>query len=167
MDAHPRPIDFRQRPDAFAAPTAAEAFARARGVCQDFAHVFIAGARALDIPARYVSGHLLPGRRHRRSRMPAMPGRRPMSTASAGSASIPATICPTDAHVRVAMGLDYLGAAPVRGARYGGGGESLDVHQVSVKRPAQADGRARTEPGRQRLAQSPARRTRLDASRSG
>jgi transglutaminase-like putative cysteine protease len=40
----------------------------------------------------------------------------------------PATnICPTDAHVRVAIGLDYLGAAPVRGARYGGGGESLDV----------------------------------------
>ena len=30
-------------------------------------------------------------------------------------------ICPTDAHVRVAVGLDYLGAAPVRGARYGGG----------------------------------------------
>ena len=24
-------------------------------------------------------------------------------------------------------GLDYLGAAPVRGTRYGGGGESLEV----------------------------------------
>ena len=31
-------------------------------------------------------------------------------------------ICPTDAHVRVAVGLDYLGAAPLRGTRYGGGG---------------------------------------------
>jgi hypothetical protein len=29
--------------------------------------------------------------------------------------------------VRVAVGLDYLGAAPVRGSRQGGGGEELDV----------------------------------------
>ena len=33
----------------------------------------------------------------------------------------------TDAHVRVAVGLDYLGAAPVRGTRYGGAGETLTV----------------------------------------
>ena len=36
-------------------------------------------------------------------------------------------ICATDAHVRVAVGLDYLGAAPVRGTRYGGSAETLDV----------------------------------------
>ena len=36
-------------------------------------------------------------------------------------------ICATDAHVRVAVGLDYLGAAPMRGTRYGGGEEALDV----------------------------------------
>ena len=36
-------------------------------------------------------------------------------------------LCATDAHVRVAVGLDYLGAAPVRGSRYGGGAEALDV----------------------------------------
>ena len=36
-------------------------------------------------------------------------------------------ISPTEAHVRVAVGLDYLGAAPVRGTRYGGGGETLKV----------------------------------------
>ena len=36
-------------------------------------------------------------------------------------------ICPTDAYVRVAVGLDYLGAAPVRGTRYGGSGEALSV----------------------------------------
>ena len=34
-------------------------------------------------------------------------------------------MCTTDAHVRVAVGLDYLGAAPVRGTRFGGGGETL------------------------------------------
>ncbi len=36
-------------------------------------------------------------------------------------------ISTTDAHVRVAVGLDYLGAAPVRGTRYGGSGETLKV----------------------------------------
>ena len=36
-------------------------------------------------------------------------------------------ICTTDAHARVAIGLDYLGAAPVRGTRYGGGNETLTV----------------------------------------
>jgi transglutaminase-like putative cysteine protease len=32
-----------------------------------------------------------------------------------------------EAHIRVAVGLDYLGAAPIRGSRYGGGSETLDV----------------------------------------
>jgi len=36
-------------------------------------------------------------------------------------------ICTTDAHARIAIGLDYLGAAPVRGTRYGGGTETLTV----------------------------------------
>src|SRR5437016_6313032 len=36
-------------------------------------------------------------------------------------------ICTTDAHARIAIGLDYLGAEPVRGTRYGGGMETLSV----------------------------------------
>jgi transglutaminase-like putative cysteine protease len=36
-------------------------------------------------------------------------------------------ISPDARYVRVATGLDYTGAAPVRGLRYGAGGESLDV----------------------------------------
>lgn len=39
--------------------TAAEAFATRQGVCQDYAHVMLAICRLCDIPARYVSGHLL------------------------------------------------------------------------------------------------------------
>ena len=39
----------------------------------------------------------------------------------------PNAICTTDAHVRVAVGLDYLSAAPARGTRYGGGKETLEV----------------------------------------
>ena len=39
--------------------TAAEAFARGEGVCQDYAHVMLALCRLCNVPARYVSGHLL------------------------------------------------------------------------------------------------------------
>lgn len=44
-----------------AGTTAAEAFALGFGVCQDHAHVFIAAARALGFPARYVGGYLWTG----------------------------------------------------------------------------------------------------------
>jgi transglutaminase-like putative cysteine protease len=38
---------------------AAMALALGRGVCQDYAHILLAVLRLLQIPARYVSGHLL------------------------------------------------------------------------------------------------------------
>jgi transglutaminase-like putative cysteine protease len=41
------------------ATTAAEALAAGRGVCQDFAHVMLALCHLAQLPARYVSGHLL------------------------------------------------------------------------------------------------------------
>lgn len=41
------------------ATTAAEAFAQGEGVCQDYAHVMLALARACGLAARYVSGHLV------------------------------------------------------------------------------------------------------------
>jgi transglutaminase-like putative cysteine protease len=107
--------------------SAAEAFALKRGVCQDYAHIFIACARTGLVPARFVSGHFLraDGVIHQ----------------AAGHAWAEAFvpdlgwvgfdpangISTTDAHVRVAIGLDYLGAAPVRGTRYGGGAETLSV----------------------------------------
>lgn len=40
--------------------SAVEAFHQREGVCQDFAHLTLAGLRALGIPARYVSGYLHP-----------------------------------------------------------------------------------------------------------
>ncbi|MBZ5797735.1 transglutaminase family protein, partial [Burkholderia contaminans] len=42
-----------------AGTSAPEAFALKRGVCQDYAHIFIACARSAGVPARYISGHLL------------------------------------------------------------------------------------------------------------
>ena len=38
--------------------TAADAFASRRGVCRDYAHLFVAFCRALNIPTRYCTGYL-------------------------------------------------------------------------------------------------------------
>src|SRR5450759_3050347 len=51
-----REITFDTSPTQVAT-TAAEAFALRRGVCQDLTHIFIAAARQLGIPARYIGGH--------------------------------------------------------------------------------------------------------------
>jgi len=107
--------------------TAPRAFEAATGVCQDVAHVFIAAARHLEIPARYVSGYF-----HHSDGATGQ---------EAGHAWVEALvpnlgwvgfdpahgIATTAAHIRVAIGLDYLGAAPIRGSRMGGGTETLDV----------------------------------------
>ena len=107
--------------------SAAEAFALKRGVCQDYAHIFIACARSGGVPARFVSGHFL--RSDGTVHQDAGHAWAEAYVADLGWVGFdPANcICTTDAHVRVAIGLDYLGAAPVRGTRYGGGAETLTV----------------------------------------
>lgn len=51
--------DFRYDPKATVISTPLEeVFAKRHGVCQDFAHVMIAGLRGLGLPAAYVSGYL-------------------------------------------------------------------------------------------------------------
>ena len=113
-----------------AATTAAEAFALKRGVCQDLTHVFITAAREIGFPARYISGYF-----HRLDGVVRQEAGHAWAEAHVPDlgwvAFDPANgICATDAYVRVAVGLDYLGAAPVRGTRYGGGAERLTVAVV-------------------------------------
>src|SRR6516225_6314409 len=119
--------------------SAAEAFALKRGVCQDYAHIFIACARTAGLPARFVSGHFL--RADGTTSQQAGHAWAEACVPNLGWVGFdPANcICTTDAHARVAIGLDYLGAAPVRGTRYGGGAETLTV-KVRVEqagRPSQ------------------------------
>ncbi|MHC2333677.1 transglutaminase family protein [Bradyrhizobium sp. USDA 4454] len=109
------------------ATSASEAFTLKRGVCQDYAHILIACARAGGVPARFVSGHFL-----RSDGMVNQQAGHAWAEAfvpDLGWVGFDAAngICTTDAHARVAIGLDYLGAAPVRGTRYGGGNETLTV----------------------------------------
>jgi transglutaminase-like putative cysteine protease len=107
--------------------SAAEAFGLKRGVCQDYAHIFIACARSGGVPARFVSGHFLrsDGTVHQQAGHAWAEAFVPdLGWVGFDAAN---AICTTDAHARVAIGLDYLGAAPVRGTRYGGGNETLTV----------------------------------------
>lgn len=108
--------------------TAAQAFARQVGVCQDHTHAFIACARSLGLPARYVSGYLC--------------------TADSGhlashawaevwlndawySFDVSNRLARPERHLKLAIGLDYLDACPIRGVRRGGGTEWMHA-QVSV-----------------------------------
>lgn len=106
---------------------AADAFRHKRGVCQDFAHIFASAARHLGIPARYVGGYLM-----RQDGVVDQDAGHAWAEAWVDDLGWvgfdPAHgISPGEAHIRVAIGLDYLGAAPVRGTRYGGAAEEMDV----------------------------------------
>jgi transglutaminase-like putative cysteine protease len=107
--------------------SAAQAFEMKNGVCQDLAHVFIAATRSRGIPARYIGGHMF-----RADGMVQQEAGHAWAEAHVDGLGWvgfdPANgISVTEAHVRVSVGLDYLGAAPVRGARYGGTEERLQV----------------------------------------
>jgi transglutaminase-like putative cysteine protease len=109
------------------ATTAAEAFKLKRGVCQDLTHIYIAATRHLGIPSRYIGGHFY--RADGVVEQDAGHAWAECYVEDFGWIGFDPSngICPVDAHVRVAAGLDYLGASPVRGTRYGGHGETLTV----------------------------------------
>jgi transglutaminase-like putative cysteine protease len=95
-----------------------EALANRRGVCQDFAHIFITLARQLGIPCRYVSGYLF----HRDD---ADDRSDPDASHAWVEAYLPGLewigIDPTnnlftgERHIRVAVGRDYADVPPTRG----------------------------------------------------
>ncbi len=114
--------------------TAVAAFAAGRGVCQDHAHVFIAAARSLGIPARYVTGYLLTdvgdSVAHHAWAEALVPEIGWVGFDAANGQ------CPTERYVRLAVGLDAIEAAPVRGIRQGGASERLTVN-VAVAEQSQ------------------------------
>jgi transglutaminase-like putative cysteine protease len=158
-------------PSAEAAVSAAEAFKSGGGAAQDLAHIFIAVARALGVPARYVSGYV----RHNASADASSASQTGVCSGGRGQAHVqtqgavqasgqaggkvgdawaevyvaglgwvgfdPANgICSTEQHVRVAIGLDCLGAAPVRGAHYGGVREDVAVRLAVTQAAWQTQG---------------------------
>lgn len=110
----------------------AEALANGRGVCQDFAHLFISCLRSFGLPAAYVSGYLL-------TRPP--PGQPRLLGADASHAwvsiHVPGTgwvdYDPTNHsfagvhHIVVARGRDYSDISPTKGIFSGGGSHTLST----------------------------------------
>ena len=106
-----------------------------RGVCQDYSHVMLAIARSWGVPSRYVSGYV------QTERESADAGESGASHAWA-ECLLPGLgwvgIDPTNEsvgdlwHIPVAVGRDYIDAAPTRGTVFGGGESRLEV-RVSVR----------------------------------
>ncbi|MDF0543301.1 transglutaminase family protein [Sphingobium sp. H39-3-25] len=107
--------------------SAGEAFALGGGVCQDHAQIFIAAARSMGVPARYVTGYLL-----------AQEGDNPLhETHGWAEALVPGLgwigfdasnqMCVTNHYVRIACGLDAIDAAPVRGLVTAAGDIAIDA----------------------------------------
>ena len=126
-----------------------DSLASGAGVCQDFAHLLLGVVRKRGLPARYVSGYLVP-------ESAASPDAK-LQEVIGGSAShawaevyLPGSgwvgLDPTLGmplglqHVRVAYGRDYGDVTPVRGVYKGHAGQRLSV-DVSVRPAIDNDGR--------------------------
>lgn len=104
--------------------TASEAFNAGAGVCQDHTHAFLACARSLGVPARYVSGYLCTeDEQHLASHAWA----EAWVDDAWYSFDITNRLTRPERHLKLAVGLDYLDACPVRGVRRGGGTESMQA----------------------------------------
>jgi transglutaminase-like putative cysteine protease len=115
------------------ATTAAEALAGGQGVCQDSAHVMIALCRAIGLPARYVSGHLLgEGGTHAWVEVIVAEG-----AAARAVALDPCNGCRAGLnYLTVATGRDYTDVAPTSGTYRGTARSALTASkQVEVALP--------------------------------
>jgi transglutaminase-like putative cysteine protease len=97
------------------------------GVCQDFAHLFIAVARTMGVPARYVSGYI-----HQPNTVGVASASHAWAEAwvpGRGWIGYDAThpIRTSEHHVRLAVGRDYSDAAPTRGIYVGSAVGTMNV----------------------------------------
>lgn len=111
------------------------------GVCQDFSHLLIALLRVRGIPARYVSGYLVPRQSRANGDEAARAAMENVIGGQASHAWVQANIPeigwlgldPTvghfvdEQHIVVARGRDYGDVPPVRGVYKGHAGQSLSV----------------------------------------
>lgn len=106
--------------------TAADVFRQGTGVCQDHTHVFIACCRHIGVPVRYVSGYILADGEHLATHA--------WAEAFIGhnwqTFDVVNTLNAAESHIKLAIGLDYLDAAPVRGVRRGGGSEHMETRAL-------------------------------------
>jgi len=114
------------------AKTVAEsAVIEAAGVCQDHAHIFITAMRLLGHPARYVSGYLMMNEGVEQDATHAWAEAWFEGIGWSGF-DVSNGYSPDERYVRIATGLDYRGASPVSGMRFGGTEESMII-QLQVQ----------------------------------
>jgi transglutaminase-like putative cysteine protease len=101
---------------------AAESFASGAGVCQDHTHAFLACARSIGVPARYVSGYLCT---EDSNHLASHAWAEAWLDDAWYSFDVTNALIRPDRHLKLAVGLDYLDACPVRGVRRGGGCERM------------------------------------------
>jgi transglutaminase-like putative cysteine protease len=111
--------------------TAEQALEAGQGVCQDHAHIFIAAARLMGYPARYVSGYLVMNDRVDQEAGHAWAEAHVEGLGWVGF-DVSNGVSPDPRYVRVATGLDYGEAAPISGIVFGGHNESMVV-QLQVQ----------------------------------
>lgn len=96
------------------------------GGVSDLTHLFIAGARVLGLPARYVTGYHYESEAQGAGRSHAWAEVHLDEMGWFGIDLISGT-GPGESHVRVASGLDYGEVAPAKGSRQGAAEATLDV----------------------------------------
>lgn len=126
--------DFRYAPGATTVRTTALEFMRGgAGVCQDFAHLMIAGMRAIGLPVAYVSGLLRTIPPPGSARLEGADAMHAWVAAWAGEEIGWVGLDPTNAvfassdHIRVGMGRAYTDVAPIDGVIVAAGEHDSDV----------------------------------------
>lgn len=112
--------------ETYTATAAEDAVLGGGGVCQDHAQIFVAAARAADVPARYVSGYLMMDDRVDQDASHAWAEAHVDGLGWVGF-DVSNGISPDARYVRLGTGLDYRQAAPISGMRLGASNESMIV----------------------------------------
>lgn len=110
--------------------TAFDTMVNRKGVCQDFANLFIAWARLLRIPARYVCGYIYTGNTgQNRAQSDASHAWVQLYIPGVGWKGFDPTngVLPALNHVRTATGRHYRDTAPITGTIYSSAHETLTV----------------------------------------
>ncbi|WP_263262828.1 transglutaminase family protein [Pseudomonas sp. RIT-PI-S] len=113
--------------------SATDAFAQRSSACHDQAHAFLACARVLGVPARYVSGYLYtPGS----DRLADHAWAEAWLDGAWYSFDIAQRLARPERHLKLAVGLDHLDACPVRAMRRAGGIRASNGHVEVTPSPS-------------------------------
>lgn len=128
-----------------------DSMALGAGVCQDFAHLLLAVVRMRGLPARYVSGYMVPeGAAGPQAKLEEVIGGQAshawveVHMPESGWVPFDPTLGQPVGlrHVRIAYGRDYADVAPLRGVYRGQSGQRLSV-DVSVRPALDEEGHER------------------------